>query len=226
MAAEEFAMTMIRLVKLVFLVAIGAAVFGAPATAQATRTWVSGTGDDANPCSRTAPCKTFAMALVRTAPGGIINCLDPGGFGPVVIRKSITIICDGMPGGILTSGQDGVLVQAAATDTVYLSGLTVRNSGGAGGNGINIASAASVHVANSTILGYNAADASGVLITASGGATTTIYIDNTIIAQNSVGITVDQTAGKVELTLDRTSLADNTVPIKGGSVAAPAPKQQ
>ena len=41
----------------------------APAHAQATRTWVSGVGDDVNPCSRTAPCKTFAGAISKTAAG-------------------------------------------------------------------------------------------------------------------------------------------------------------
>jgi hypothetical protein len=66
-----------------------------PARAQATRTWVSGVGDDANPCSRTAPCKTFAGAISKTAPNGEINCLDPGGFGAVTITKSITIDCGG-----------------------------------------------------------------------------------------------------------------------------------
>src|SRR6478609_5218614 len=65
----------------------------APAQAQATRTWVSGVGDDANPCSRTAPCKTFADAISKTATNGEINCLDPGGFGVVTIVKSITIDC-------------------------------------------------------------------------------------------------------------------------------------
>ena len=63
------------------------------ANAQATRTWVSGVGDDANPCSRTAPCKTFAGAISKTAAGGEINCLDPGGFGAVSIIKSMTISC-------------------------------------------------------------------------------------------------------------------------------------
>src|SRR4029453_9246958 len=66
---------------------------GAPAHAQAFRTWVSGVGDDANPCSRTAPCKTFAGAISKTALNGEINCLDPGGFGAVTITKSITIDC-------------------------------------------------------------------------------------------------------------------------------------
>src|SRR5262244_3544271 len=75
-----------------------------PASAQATRTWISGVGDDANPCSRTAPCKTFAGAISKTAPGGIINCLDPGGFGAVTITKSITIVGDAAEGDILVSG--------------------------------------------------------------------------------------------------------------------------
>jgi hypothetical protein len=77
------------------LVALGAMVtpllYAAPAQAQATRTWVSGVGDDANPCSRTAPCKTFAGAISKTAPGGEIDALDPGGFGALTITKSITI---------------------------------------------------------------------------------------------------------------------------------------
>src|SRR6187200_1921215 len=76
----------------------------APASAQATRTWVSGVGDDVNPCSRTAPCKTFAGAISKTARGGEINCLDPGGYGAVTITKSITLDCTGTQGSILGAG--------------------------------------------------------------------------------------------------------------------------
>src|SRR5436853_966367 len=79
-----------------------------PADAQATRTWVSGVGDDVNPCSRTAPCKTFAGAISKTAASGIINCLDPGGFGAVTITKSITIDCEETLGGLLAAGTNGV----------------------------------------------------------------------------------------------------------------------
>src|ERR1700709_956000 len=85
----------------------------APAHAQATRTWVSGVGDDVNPCSRTAPCKTFAGAISKTAAGGEINCLDPGGFGAVTITKSMQIICDVATGGVLVSGTNGIIVNAA-----------------------------------------------------------------------------------------------------------------
>src|SRR5206468_7615245 len=86
--------------------------------AQATRTWVSGVGDDANPCSRTAPCKTFAGAISKTAGAGEINCLDPGGFGGVTITKSITIKCQYTEGGVLVSGTNAIVVNAAATDKV------------------------------------------------------------------------------------------------------------
>src|SRR6202171_2112721 len=79
----------------------------APAHAQATRTWVSGVGDDANPCSRTAPCKTFAGAISKTAASGEINCIDPGGFGALTITKAIAIICDNVEAGVLVSGTNG-----------------------------------------------------------------------------------------------------------------------
>src|SRR5262245_11041461 len=96
-----------------FMLVVAASVLGVtvmsaqPAFAQATRTWVSGVGDDANPCSRTAPCKTFAGAISKTVSGGIINCIDPGGFGAVTITKSITIDCQGTFAGILASGTNG-----------------------------------------------------------------------------------------------------------------------
>src|ERR1043165_7913237 len=89
-----------------------AAAYAAPAHAQATRTWVSGVGDDANPCSRTAPCKTFAGAISKTAANGEIDCLDPGGFGGVTIVKSMTIDCGGVAGGILSAGTNGVGLSA------------------------------------------------------------------------------------------------------------------
>src|ERR1043166_9558589 len=86
------------------------------AHAQATRTWVSGVGDDANPCSRTAPCKTFAGAISKTAAGGEINVLDPGGFGAVTITKSITISSVGFEAGVLVSGTNGIVISAGSTD--------------------------------------------------------------------------------------------------------------
>src|SRR5512142_1677847 len=110
-------------------------------SAQATRTWVSGVGDDANPCSRTAPCKTFAGAISKTAAGGEINCLDPAGYGTVTITKAITIYCEGVVGSILGSGTNGVNVNAAATDHIVLRGLDIEGAG-TGLKGVNILQAA------------------------------------------------------------------------------------
>src|SRR5205814_3403579 len=93
--------------RVVFLILISLTV-ASLTQAQATRTWVSGVGDDLNPCSRTAPCKTFAGAISKTATGGEIDCLDPGGFGAVTITKSIEIDCLQFPGGILNAGVTGV----------------------------------------------------------------------------------------------------------------------
>src|ERR671937_459447 len=81
--------------------------FASLAQAQATRTWVSGVGDDVNPCSRTAPCKTFAGAISKTAIAGEIDALDPGGFGAVTITKSITIDGSGTFASVLASGTNG-----------------------------------------------------------------------------------------------------------------------
>src|ERR1051326_4731011 len=86
------------------------------ANAQATRTWVSGVGDDANPCSRTAPCKTFAGAISKTAAAGEISVLDPGGFGAVTITKAITLNGDGTLAGILSALTNSIVVQAPANE--------------------------------------------------------------------------------------------------------------
>src|SRR4051812_9940121 len=108
------------------------------ALAQATRTWVSGVGDDANPCSRTAPCKTFAGAISKTAAGGEIDVLDPGGFGTVTITKSITIDgSGGSIGSILASGTNGVNVNARAADRIIFRNLSINGAGSTlGVNGI------------------------------------------------------------------------------------------
>jgi hypothetical protein len=129
-----------------------------PAWAQATRTWVSGVGDDANPCSRTAPCKTFAGAISKTSPSGEINVLDPGGFGAITITKAITIANDGIgTAGVLVSGTDGIVINAGANDAVILRGLQIDGlspSAGSGLNGVNVKSAGSVVIDHCKIFGF------------------------------------------------------------------------
>jgi hypothetical protein len=128
------------------------------AQAQATRTWVSGVGDDANPCSRTAPCKTFPGAYSRTAAGGEIDALDPGGFGTITIGKAITI--DGGGGqvaSILASGVPGVTVNAGANDRVTLRNLRINGIGQSvtpGTTGIVFNSGLLLNVENCFIFGF------------------------------------------------------------------------
>src|SRR5438309_11048407 len=100
------------------------------AQAQATRTWVSGVGDDVNPCSRTAPCKTFAGAISKTADGGEIDCVDPGGFGAVTITKGITIDGGGTFASILAAGTNGIIVnETTNTKTIIIRNLSINGAG-------------------------------------------------------------------------------------------------
>lgn len=140
---------------LLFLVS--ALMFATSSQAQATRTWVSGVGDDANPCSRTAPCKTFAGAISKTAVGGEIDALDSGGFGTVTITKSITIDGSSSLAGILAAGSTGININITdSKDTakaVRLRGLSL-NGVGTGIQGINVIAANSVTIEDSIIDGF------------------------------------------------------------------------
>ncbi|WP_157592102.1 hypothetical protein [Solirubrobacter soli] len=160
--------------------------FATQANAQATRTWVSGVGDDVNPCSRTAPCKTFAGAIAETAAGGEINVLDPGGFGAVTITKAITIDMAGISGGILNTGTYGVVINAGATDNVVLRGLAI--TGGA----------------NGSACGY--AGVSGVRILKAG----TVRLEDVRITRQQKAIDIAPTS-PVNVMINRADVADNCV---------------
>src|ERR1700760_4483138 len=128
------------------------------AHAQATRTWVSGVGDDVNPCSRTAPCKTFAGAISKTAAGGEIDVLDPGGFGTVTITKAITIDGNGFLASILASATNGINVNAGAADVVILRNLSINGAGTTLGlNGINFLAGRRLVIENLTISNFSQA---------------------------------------------------------------------
>jgi hypothetical protein len=136
--------------KLLGVLGVAFAATVGTAQAQATRTWVSGVGDDVNPCSRTAPCKTFAGAISKTATGGEINCLDPGGFGSLTITKSITIDCGATFGSTLHSGVNGFIINIAG-GKVILRNLSVNGAGTTiGTNSVNIIAAAQVMIENVT----------------------------------------------------------------------------
>src|SRR5437588_852501 len=142
-----------RIAKLAPAIVLVALALPSSAFGQASRTWVSGVGDDANPCSRTAPCKTFAGAISKTAPSGEINCLDPGGFGGVTITKALTIACEGVTAGVLVSGTNAIIVNAGVNDNVTLRGLDI-NGLGTGLNGIRFLAGKALIVDNCQIYGF------------------------------------------------------------------------
>lgn len=172
----------IRLTGMLAAICMIATFAAVPASAQATRTWVSGVGDDANPCSRTAPCKTFAGAISKTATNGEINCLDPGGFGSVTITKSIAIVCQFTEGGITNPSTNGIVINAAGA-VVYLSGLDIEGIA-TGVNGINFISGAALHVDNSTIRANGAASPGGNGINFVPSATADLVVTNSTLATN------------------------------------------
>lgn len=178
------------------------------ANAQATRTWVSGVGDDANPCSRTAPCKTFAGAISKTAASGEISVLDPGGFGAVTINKAITINGDGTLAGILNAGTTGIIVNAGVNDVVYIRNISI-NGAGTGLNGIRYLAGKALHVEYCNIYGQGnntAGNGNGIIanLTASGGV---LYVKETNIKTCAVdGVSVQTSTGFVAGLLDHVRL--------------------
>jgi hypothetical protein len=226
--------------KLAFSAAMVAAAlaYGSPAQAQASRTWVSGVGDDANPCSRTAPCKTFAGAISKTATGGYINCLDPAGYGAVTITKAITIQCEEETGHVVVSGTNAIVVSTAAGANVTLRGLSLEGLGGAGLNGIRYIGLGNLHVQEAVIhdFGQNGIDFSpagsgnatlvvsdetlifnnganstfsGINIVPGAGASTNVSLSGVQLSENANGVNVNGTSVHAGLMLDKASIVLN-----------------
>ena len=190
------------------------------AHAQATRTWVSGVGNDANPCSRTAPCKTFAGAISKTAAGGEINVLDPGGFGAVTITKSITISSEDFEAGVLVSGTNGIIINALSTDTVVLRGLDFEGLG-TGLSGISFLAGGTLHVEKCTINNFTVAG-----IDVSNAGSSIISVKDSIIRNNSAvgnlgGVRLRPT-GTTIATLDNVRLERNTIGLRTETAGATA----
>jgi hypothetical protein len=215
--------------KLALLAAIPASAsiaLAAPADAQATRTWVSGVGDDVNPCSRTAPCKTFAGAISKTAAGGEISVLDPAGYGAVTITKSISIVAAGAEGSILAGSVNGITVNTGPNDAVYLKGLMIEGAG-TGLNGIRLVGGGSLTIDDCVIRGFQAGN--GIDIQASFNAR--VFVSDTLVARNTGGISVGLNPAPlppgasqptVSVMLDRTQLVQNAgagVKVSAGSLS-------
>ena len=198
-------------------VALTLALMAGQACAQATRTWVSGVGDDANPCSRTAPCKTFAGAISKTAAGGEIDALDPAGYGAVTITKSITINGTPFQAGVVVSGTNGVIINASTTDTVVLRGLDFVGLR-TGLSAISVLAAKEVVLQNVRVADFTVA---GVSVTASSAVN--LVIDDVTISKcegaTAAGVSLKPaTGGIVKAMLNRVRVGNCAT----GIVVAPA----
>ncbi len=224
---NKFRFTLLTLGMIAFTLMISSS-----AQAQATRTWVSGVGDDVNPCSRTAPCKTYAGAISKTAAGGEISTLDPGGFGAVTITKSMTI--NGTKGAgfgsILHSGTNGVNVNDSASGSpnsiiVTLRDLSINGAGTTAGlRGVNFTSGKHLYIEDCTIQGSKTAPGHGIDINlngapASGGAQR-VVVRNTIIRDcsgsgirasntNAIGVAVLLEGTRISTTNNGFTLSTN-----------------
>ena len=206
------------------------ATLATPAHAQATRTWVSGVGSDANPCSRTAPCQTFAGAIVKTFINGQINCLDPGGYGAVTITKSITINCEETLGSILASSTTGVVINIAPSvndphQSVRLRNITITGTGASGTvgtrtgiNGVRIDQATTVFLEKVTIANFTQKGVLDRRITAG----SKLFITDSIIRENGAGATgggivlqPTSGAGSITAAITRTRVEGNVFGIVG-----------
>jgi hypothetical protein len=188
----------------ILAVASAAILYATPSQAQATRTWVSGVGDDANPCSRTAPCKTFAGAISKTAPGGEINVLDPGGFGAVTITKSISITSVGFEAGVLVSGTNGIVVSVADTDKVLLEGLDIEGLG-TGLDGVRIIGGGKTTIRRCSIRNFTG---NGVNLV--GTANARAVVEDTTILGNVGGFNMQAATGVNTAFLQRCTLDNNS----------------
>jgi hypothetical protein len=207
---NKFRLTLNALAIAIFVVA-----FVSVAQAQATRTWVSGVGDDVNPCSRTAPCKTYAGAISKTAANGEISTLDPGGFGTVTITKSITI--EGSHGqgygSILAAGTSGVNVNDSATASPNSIIVRLRNlsifGAGTGVHGINATSFKKLYVEECVIAGFSSSTSSrGIRVSLTGNASQQVFIRDTLVGSSGAttvqgsGIEISNSGGLVSFMID------------------------
>lgn len=234
-----------RLPSILSAAALAAAfLFSSAAHGQATRTWVSGVGDDANPCSRTAPCKTFAGAISKTAARGEISVLDPGGFGAVTITKSITISGTGALAGILAAGTNGIIVNAGAADVVVLRDISIEGAG-TGLNGIRFLAGGALHVERLSISGFTGkgidfqpsgnsdlfvrdttiqknlnAGAGAMFVSPTGAGTAFVTLDNVRLQQNHFGIRVERGSNVVANNCVISGNTNNGVLVVATSVVA------
>jgi len=176
--------------------------------AQLQRSFVSGTGNDGNPCSRTAPCRTFTQALSQTNAHGEVVALDSAGYGPFTITQSVSVqAAPGVYAGISVFSGDGITINAGVNDGVVLRGLTVTNQGSSG-NGVVFNTGVALHVEGCEIVGFSGGGSAGLELLAAGARAE--VVDSTM-GGNSFGIFMQPASGTAQAAIDRVRLVLNHI---------------
>jgi hypothetical protein len=209
MIMNKFRFSLLALAVIAFTLTVSSAV-----QAQATRTWVSGVGDDANPCSRTAPCKTFAGAISKTAANGEIDALDPAGYGAVTITKSITLEGDGSGfASILAAGTNGVIINDSTQNAIVRLRHLSINGAGTGFDGVRFLQGRLLFVEGCAIFGFrgNGTNSDGLEIGLTAGTGTfTVSVKDSVFENNTGdGIRQATTVGTLNCQYDNVVLANN-----------------
>lgn len=189
-----------------------AACAPAVASAQSARTFVSSNGSDSNSCSRQAPCRSFATAITKTAAGGEINTLDPGGYGPVTITKSISIVSGlGEAGVLVPAGGTGITINAGPDDAINLRGLVIEGAG-VGATGLRLNSAGSLTLTNCVVRGLT-----DVNVDLEPTGTTSLLMTDTLLSDGRIGLYLypENPNAFIRGALSRVSISNNAWGIYG-----------
>ena len=174
---------------------------GAAATVQ--RTFVASTGLDTNPCSLTAPCRSFGAAILLTNFGGDVVTLDSAGYGPVVIDRPVSIIVpSGVYAGVSVNGAqvDGIVINIPGGGPVYMRGLQISGQGGT--NGVRIQQGGKVIIENTSIANFYSSGNGHAILDNSTSPYTELIVRNTVIRDSDAGIVVDGTTGNKPVTIE------------------------
>jgi hypothetical protein len=184
------------------------ALFAPDSMAQLQRAFVSGLGNDGNPCTRTAPCRTFAQAISQTNAGGEVVVLDSAGYGPATITQAVSITAPlGVHAGISVFSGIGITINAGPSDVVILRGLTITSQDTSGGSGILFASGFKLHVESCIVDGFvfGSVDTSGIAFLGAGN----LEVKDSILRRNIQGILVKPSSGTASAAVDRVRLENN-----------------
>src|SRR5712671_1903961 len=190
-----------------FALVIASSATPVPAQAQATRSYVSGTGRDSTSCTVSAPCKTLQAALTATSAGGEIFVLNSANYGPVTINKAVTITSEGAIAGVLSTSGVGMTISAGAGDAVNLRGLAI-DGGGSGSVGIQFNAGQALIIQKSSVRGF-----ANTGINFAPGGSSTLFVSDAYVTNNGSNGILIAGAGTAGGMLSRVTATANGVGI-------------